>query len=231
MRSFLDVSCNAQEALFQRYRGPTPMHCSSCSPKTPLDTVYRCKECWKGQIYCRGCMVASHIGNPFHVVEEWTARQKLWVRKTLGELNLVIRLGGHDGERCPSRVDLPRNICVVTMRGVQEAKIEFCLCSREKGGRAPDYMQLLEAGLWPGTWELPRTAFSLDVLDSFRRFSTQGNITAQDFLNTIVRQTDGVIPSSVKVTQIPPPMRVLMTRCCAGSLSRISYRNTRVSVC
>ena len=202
MRTFLDVSSEVQGALFRRYHGPSVMYCSSCSSQAPIETIYRCKECWKGQLYCRGCMVASHRSNPLHIVEEWTVSQKIWVRKTLEELDMVIRVGGHEGGPCPSRVNFSRKVCVVTMQGVQEAQFEFCECRTGGGNPTADYVQLLETGLWPGSWAMPRTVFSLDVLDTFKRFSTQGNITAQDFLATLVRQTDGVTPSSVKVRQI-----------------------------
>ncbi|KAI0093358.1 hypothetical protein BDY19DRAFT_859710, partial [Irpex rosettiformis] len=158
----------------------------------------RCKECWNPQIYCNRCIVDSHCGNPLHVVEEWSLEKRFWARRTLGELGMVIKLGDHGGKVCDRLVSGARDICVVTSQGVQDAKIQFCGCSRGEEGPPEHYVQLLEVGLWPGSWKLIRTAFSLDVLDNFRRLSTQGNVTALDFYTSLVRQTDGVIPTTVK---------------------------------
>ncbi|KAI0692086.1 hypothetical protein BC835DRAFT_1307278 [Cytidiella melzeri] len=41
-------------------------------------------------------------------------------------------------------------------------------------------------------------SFGLQPGKSFRRLLTQGNVTAQDFLTCLVRQTDGVLPHTVK---------------------------------
>ncbi|KAI0088586.1 hypothetical protein BDY19DRAFT_891138 [Irpex rosettiformis] len=174
------------------------MSCSSCPNQIKQHTVYRCKECWNPQIYCSRCIVDNHFGNPLHVVEEWSLEKGFWTRRTLGELGMVINLGDHGGKVCDHVISGARDICVVTLQGVQDVRIQFCGCGRGKEDPPEHYVQLLEVGLWPGSWKLIRTAFSLDVLDSFRRFSTQGNITALDFYTSLVRQTDGVIPTTVK---------------------------------
>ncbi|KAI0697385.1 hypothetical protein BC835DRAFT_1227409, partial [Cytidiella melzeri] len=160
--------------------------------------VYRCKECWRSPVLCRKCMVATHNINPWHAVEEWTVEQAFWRRTTLATLGMVVHLGNHEGETCYRTVSDARELCVVTLHGLQQANIRFCGCCEKGESPQPDYTQLLEAGLWPATWKTPRTAFSLDVLDDFRRASTQGNITAQDYMMVRVRQTDGVLPKSAK---------------------------------
>lgn len=176
------------------------MSCSSCGHKRKQPAVYRCRECTRSPIYCKTCMVNSHQANPLHLVEEWSPVKGFWGRMTLGELGMVINLN-HDGKSCDGWSNPPRDMCVVTLRGIQVIGIRFCGC-RQVGGRPEaDHIQLLELGLWASSWKLVRTAFSLEVLDTFSRLSTQGNITAQDFFRTLASQTDGVIPTSAKVSQ------------------------------
>ncbi|KAI0084023.1 hypothetical protein BDY19DRAFT_899301 [Irpex rosettiformis] len=174
------------------------MTCAACPKQAACSAVYRCVECWRALIYCKECMVISHQDNPLHIVEKWTAKEGFWTRVTLEELGMVIRLGCHGEKPCDGRLSSPRDICVVTLLGLQTAKVHFCGCNVGDGGSPPHYVQLLEVGLWPGTWKLVRTVFSFQVLDSFCRLSNQGSITAHDYFQSLIRRTDGVIPASVR---------------------------------
>ena len=40
--------------------------CRECSVPCPL---YRCKDCFGGQLYCRECIMATHHCGPFHITE------------------------------------------------------------------------------------------------------------------------------------------------------------------
>ncbi|KAI0697693.1 hypothetical protein BC835DRAFT_1269999 [Cytidiella melzeri] len=173
------------------------MLCTVCNASAPRG-VYCCKECWGGHVCCKRCMVDVHKGNPLHIIEEWVSERECWTRTMLADLGMIIHLGDHGGTPCASTVNVARDICVVNLRGVQQAMVRFCGCC--KNGQVPraDYTQLLDAGLWPATWKKVMTVFSLNVLDSFQRLSTQGNVTAQDFLTCLVCQMDGVLPHTVK---------------------------------
>jgi hypothetical protein len=122
-------------------------------------------------------MVETHNNNALHVVEEWSVFEGFWQRATLASLGMVIRLG-HGGSSCPRSVGDPREVCVITLHGLQDVKLRFCGCTSDCGTLQPEYTQLLEVGLWPGSWKLVRTAFTLELLDHFRRLITQGNIMA-----------------------------------------------------
>jgi len=40
--------------------------CGECSASCPL---YRCMDCFGGELFCQKCMVSMHRRSPFHVVE------------------------------------------------------------------------------------------------------------------------------------------------------------------
>ena len=115
-----------------------------------------------------------------------------WSRTTLANLGLDIHLG-HNGQPCPKFIGQARQVCIVGLRGVQQANIKFCKCGE------PEYMQLLQVGLWAASWQLTRTAFTLQALEHFGKLTTQGSVSAQDFVKTLVRETDGVLPHTVQV--------------------------------
>ncbi|KAI0338086.1 hypothetical protein BDW22DRAFT_1338518 [Trametopsis cervina] len=169
--------------------------CSRC--QTCPSALYRCAECFRHPPYCKECIVAVHACNPLHRVEEWMESRAYWRTTTLKALGTVINLG-HGVERCAKAFREPWSVCIVNERGLQDVWISFCECARDGKLVNSESKQLLEAGLWPGSWRQPRTAFSLEVLDDFQLLSTQGTITAQDYLTCLERKTDGVRPGDVK---------------------------------
>lgn len=198
MSEFLRIARKVVGWLLGRYHGPaeTDVTCEICEKVVKSGTVYRCRECWDSPVVCQGCMVSSHRRNPLHFVEEWKTERGFWRRTTLSNLGMDIRLG-HKGKACTKSMGTPRDICIVGLGGIQTAVVSFCRCEGEE-----DYSeckQLMDVGLWPATWKVCCTVFSLEVLDHFAQLSTQGNVTAQDFLRTLEQRTDGVLPSTVKV--------------------------------
>jgi hypothetical protein len=199
MTEFVHIVGSVRETLLRRYAGPDNprLACANCDASAT--NMYRCRECWVRPKLCSACMVETHNNNALHVVEEWSVSEGFWKRTTLANLGMVIRLG-HGGSSCPRSVGDPREVCVITLHGLQDVKMRFCGCTGNRGTLQSEYAQLLEVGLWPGSWKLVRTAFTLEVLDHFRRLTTQGNVTAQDFIQCLVRQTDGVLPHTVKAS-------------------------------
>lgn len=90
----------------------------------------------------------------------------------LRDLGTVVKLG-HRGD-----------ICVVRMNGIQNARVKCDL--QEKNAECN---QMLDVGLWPATRTMPCAVFSQGVLDHFVLLTTQGNVTAQDFMRTLERLT------------------------------------------
>ena len=69
MLQWRDYSCEQalDEMLWVEGRGLyADSSCGECSAPCPL---YRCKDCFGGQLYCRECIVATHHCGPFHITE------------------------------------------------------------------------------------------------------------------------------------------------------------------
>ncbi len=142
--------------------------------------------------------MSTHRLGPLHVVEEWVVERGYWMRRTLGELGLVFELG-HGGERCAKTLSSTRPMTVVDSHGLQNVHVRFCGCLVDNGSAIPDAIQLLEAGLWPASWDLPRTAFSLQVLREYHLLAMQAHTNALDFFNVIKRLTDDISPEEADV--------------------------------
>ncbi|KAJ2961021.1 hypothetical protein NUW54_g14406 [Trametes sanguinea] len=58
--------------------------------------------------------------------------------------------------------------------------------------------QLFEVGLWPATWENPRTVITLAAMETFHGLELQAQLNVQDYMAFLRRQTDDVLPQTVK---------------------------------
>ncbi|ETW79409.1 hypothetical protein HETIRDRAFT_322626 [Heterobasidion irregulare TC 32-1] len=179
---------------------PPDMRCSRCPQgsghaRSPL-VVYRCVECLRTHQYCQSCMISTHESMPFHRIEQWTDEKGFWEKKCLADLGLRLHLG-HDSQKCPIAINGPREMTIVHEHGISIILIHFCECLHHHTSLAtPDSLQLLRCGLFPGSWEKPRTAFTVQVLKSFHLLALQSQITAHDFMRYLRRKTDNVFPDS-----------------------------------
>ncbi|KAJ7895125.1 hypothetical protein B0H13DRAFT_2339007 [Mycena leptocephala] len=92
-----------------------------------------------------------------------------WLKQTpddahaLGIRNASIGLG-HYGEKCPE-ADLARSFTLVDSNGIHATALAFCRCKTADGKRGePEYRQLLEAGIFPGSVKDPKTGYTLGLL-------------------------------------------------------------------
>lgn len=145
-------------------------------------------------------MVESHSCNPLHVIEEW-GEQGFWERTSLEALGLVYNLG-HGGARCVSSEKTPQEMVVVHDFGIHKMRIRYCNCGIEMGKAVPEPLQLIGYGFWPGSWKSPKTIFTLQLLQRFCLLTHQASANAQDFVDVLQRMTDGVEPSSTKVSPV-----------------------------
>ncbi|KAJ8474039.1 hypothetical protein ONZ51_g7481 [Trametes cubensis] len=212
MTTFLTSwASRAQHALLEREVGPSyPICCSSsCDNHTACNTapcdkpilatepVYRCFDCYHAPIVCKECVVAAHTTNPLHRIEEWQPTLSFWQRRPLHDLGLVIWLG-HGGNRCYSSPG-PRKITVVHEHGIHTADIAFCNC--ELGADSlpvPEPLQLIKFGLFPGSWQYPQTAYTINGLRNYHLLSVQSPVTGLDFIAYLRRLTDNVQPDESK---------------------------------
>ena len=90
---------------------------------------------------------------------------------------------------------------VVHEHGLAQVKVLFCACSEDEATKtaAPYTTQLLRFGLFPGSWDIPRSAFTLHGLRDYHLLSLQCQITAIDYMRFLQRSTDNVVPEETKV--------------------------------
>ena len=203
MRAFVERwAVPALRGLLGREQPPEDgMTCRGCrEPTTISPTRYRCCDCLNPPVLCKSCILRSHAHTPFHFVSEWDVRRRFWRRQPLASLGVVLDLG-HDGERCTYASGTPRPMCIVSEHGVHELGVRFCGCL-DKATRAttPDATQLLRHGLWPASWQQPRTAFTINVLKTFSLLSHQGNVNAYDYIEVLRRKTDGTVTQGTVVS-------------------------------
>ena len=58
----------------------------------------------------------------------------------------------------------------------------------------------MRAGLWPATWEKPRTAITLTALEVFHSLSHNAHTNAHDYVTHLERLSEYVAPEDVKVS-------------------------------
>lgn len=93
-------------------------------------------------------------------------------------------------------------MAVVDSHGIQDVRVRFCGCLVDNGGAIPDATQLLEAGMWPASWDKPRTAFTLQVMREYHLLAMQAHTNALDFFNVIKRLTDDIAPDEADVCNL-----------------------------
>lgn len=174
---------------------------------------YRCADCYLAPLLCKQCVRDTHVHNPFHQIHEWSSSQGFWRRRGLGELGLVICLG-HAGGRCPLSIGDARRMTMVHEHGIAALDVRFCACSaRDSQGTVPEALQLIEFGLFPASWQTPRSAFTVRVLKDFHLLSLQAQLSAHDFYNYLRRTTDNVGADDIEVRGYPIQLPYWMTYC------------------
>ena len=159
--------------------------CNSTDRDASL-ALYQCTECFRATPMCKTCMVSCHACNPFHRIEKWTGShlEKLFLK----DLGLVVYLG-HSGKRCSGATSTVTTTVVHT-NGIQDCLISYCECETLDVHTKAKPLQLLNYGLYPGTFKRTKTAFSVVVLKQFHHLAMQGKLTAHDFCTSLRRLTN-----------------------------------------
>lgn len=131
---------------------------------------------------------------PFHHIEMWDTDH--FERVSLGDGEQGLRIYcGHHGDPCPLAADAYHEVQIVDRNGSFAFKVHECQCST-----APEFWeQLFRLGLFPASYDRPRTAFSFSVLKDFQIFNFAGKVSLWDYWGTVQRKTDGVQWKRVKV--------------------------------
>ncbi|KAF4586452.1 hypothetical protein EYR38_010728 [Pleurotus pulmonarius] len=86
---------------------------------------------------------------------------------------------------CVTLAYIRKGFYVIDTSGIHVVSIRFCGC-RFIG----DDIQLLRYRWYPGSSAIPRTAFTLDLLNTFHLITLQGKLSAYDFYLSIERKTN-----------------------------------------
>ncbi|KIJ16596.1 hypothetical protein PAXINDRAFT_75122 [Paxillus involutus ATCC 200175] len=84
-------------------------------------------------------------------------------------------------------------LTVVDISGIHITAICPCKCPQQSPFRA----QLLQIGLYPATQKSPRTAFTFQLLESFRLMNLECKVTAMSFYKYLRRVTDPILPHAM----------------------------------
>jgi CxC2 like cysteine cluster associated with KDZ transposases len=95
LREFEERSASYLDILMQSYGLPPDVRCRGCGG----EGWWRCRDCFGGALWCRGCCRCIHLTQPLHRVERWNGR--FFERSALWEVGVRLYLG-HQGHPCPS---------------------------------------------------------------------------------------------------------------------------------
>ncbi|KAI0054763.1 hypothetical protein BV25DRAFT_1816572 [Artomyces pyxidatus] len=176
------------------------MVCPTCPTLTGVaqrthDELYRCEECYSSPAVCASCIAANHVHMPFHRIVRWSVQAPYWTAASLYDLKVRVCLG-HGGGLCPTITRPARKMTIGVESGFQDATVVFCECVDAHGKRLiPEPIQLIHYGLFPASWEQPKSAFSIRLLRAFHLLALQSQTTARDFAIYLKRLTDNIVPS------------------------------------
>jgi hypothetical protein len=146
-------------------------------------------------MFCKLCIISAHVHGAFHHIQKWIGTH--FVRTSLKELGFSIILG-HFGDQCPNLSSSTRGrpTTIVHINGMHECIIKYCHCLDAPS----EPFQLIEAGLFPSTLELPSTAFTFAVLQNFERHALASKKSAYDYCDALRKLTNSVFPQNISVS-------------------------------
>ncbi|KAF8147086.1 hypothetical protein K438DRAFT_1780295 [Mycena galopus ATCC 62051] len=166
---------------------------SPCSCNNGDGKQERLRECW----------LDKHRNMPAHWALVWHSEERFFEKTDLCRVkpNAALFLG-HDGWCCPD-AGRPRLFTLVDTNGIHATKIVFCRCSRpNRIDPLPEFQQLLQAGIFPGSVKDPQTGYTLTLLEQFRHHRNQDKGSLYDFLHVLQRLADpffaGAVPDLKK---------------------------------
>ncbi|CAE6415368.1 unnamed protein product [Rhizoctonia solani] len=101
------------------------------------------------------------------------------------------RGSGHGGREC--KLGLDCEFTLGSTYGIEEVPFRFCRHS----GALPEAEQLIEAGIYPCSDEIPSSGFTFDALRTFHLLSCEGKLSAQRYYNVLVHRTNTCNPDKV----------------------------------
>ncbi|KAJ7020730.1 hypothetical protein C8F04DRAFT_1274647 [Mycena alexandri] len=166
----------------------------SCGGEDQVRKV-ACSDCLQAELLCRQCWVKKHRTMPTHWALVWNKHDRFFEKYDFSRvtMNGAIRLG-HYGEGCPE-AEMSHTFTLVERNGIHATAIAFCGCKTEtssdgKKHSRPQFEQLLQAGIFPGSIKDPKTGYTLGLLQYYRQQRSQGKGSAYNFVLVLQRQAD-----------------------------------------
>ncbi|KAJ7037559.1 hypothetical protein C8F04DRAFT_1035503 [Mycena alexandri] len=156
-----------------------------------------CNDCLQGELLCRQCWVKKHRTMPTHWGFVWNKTERFFEKHDFSRVmkNCMIGLG-HHGERCPD-ADPGQSFTLVDSNGIHATCLAFCRCkTRDEKRGAPEFEQLLAAGIFPGSVDKPKTGYTLGLLQYHRQQRSQGKGSAYNFALVLQRMADPFFAAS-----------------------------------
>ncbi|KAG2740929.1 hypothetical protein P692DRAFT_20851259 [Suillus brevipes Sb2] len=154
---------------------------------------YRCRDCFRMEMYCRHCTVERHQSSPLHVIEEWNG--SFFQRTQLKSLGLRVQLGHPPSDHCYNpRPSTGNDFIIVDINGIHDVALDFCGCHTAQ----LRYKQLLQVRWYPATTTDPQTAATFNVLEHYQLLSFESKISAYEFYHSLARRSDNTGLSPIK---------------------------------
>ncbi|KAJ8468439.1 hypothetical protein ONZ45_g17240 [Pleurotus djamor] len=164
--------------------------CPTTSHPSPEEGLYRCLDCANRDCYCQDCILERHKHLPLHRLQVWDEGH--FASTSLATLGLIVQLG-HGGGECRLPSDIRKACCIVDVTGHHLVNLRFCNCTFTE-----EYIQFFRFGWYPASTCRPRTAFTLDHLNTFHQLTLQGKLSAYDYCLSIERKTDNTGTTNVQ---------------------------------
>lgn len=167
--------------------------------KTEAVREVQCHNCTHYAASCKQCFIDAHLTNPFHWAEVWDDEAGFFRRHNLSSLGHHLQLG-HNGKACELAMsDVP--FVVTAETGVHSLRIRFCghwskNPAEKVGSRVA---QLLDARLFPCTFEETASAITFNALKQFQLHHLESKAPAMDYCGALQRMTDNAFTASVPV--------------------------------
>ncbi|KAJ7932151.1 hypothetical protein B0H13DRAFT_2308001 [Mycena leptocephala] len=157
-----------------------------------------CTDCHQAPLLCPQCWLNKHRTMPTHWAFVWNTNERFFEKTDFCRVMKNASIGlGHYGEKCP-KADLARSFTLVDSNGIHATALAFCRCKTADGKRGePEYRQLLEAGIFPGSVKDPKTGYTLGLLQYHRQQRSQGKGSTYNFALVLQRMADPFFAAAV----------------------------------
>jgi CxC2 like cysteine cluster associated with KDZ transposases/Kyakuja-Dileera-Zisupton transposase len=192
---FLKQKDHISSTILADYASPLIHQECSCGKKGAICTT-RCRDCFFYPPTCDGCFVEAHRRSPTHWAYKWQAAGGFFRKTDISSLDTdpFIQLG-HNGNPCQSVYEdhFQHSFIIVDTNGVHSTRLRFCACH----GCPSPTDQLLQARLFPATFEEPQTAFTFSVLKSYEAHHLESAESAYSFIMALRHLTDPLFYENV----------------------------------